>query len=160
MDAAELDLPGKPDPAVFLEAARRLGVDPAQAAVIEDAVPGVEAGRQGGFALVVGVDRVHRPGALDAAGADVVVSDLAELAVSVWLLVFDGFDHERVGLREALCTLGNGYLATRGATRRPARTAFTIQGRTSPGSSTAWRRTSPDARSRTRASSTSRTGSR
>lgn len=80
VDAAELDLPGKPDPAVFLEAARRLGVDPAQAAVIEDAVPGVEAGRRGGFALVVGVDRVHRPGALDAAGADVVVSDLAELA--------------------------------------------------------------------------------
>jgi beta-phosphoglucomutase family hydrolase len=80
VDAARLDLPGKPDPAVFLEAARRLGVDPAHAAVVEDAIPGVEAGRRGRFALVVGVDRVHQPEVLTAAGADVVVSDLAELA--------------------------------------------------------------------------------
>jgi alpha,alpha-trehalase len=80
VDAAELGLPGKPDPAVFLDAARRLGVDPAHAAVVEDAIAGVEAGRRGAFALVVGVDREAQSAALAAAGADVVVSDLAELA--------------------------------------------------------------------------------
>lgn len=77
--AAELGLPGKPDPAVFLTAARRLGVDPAHAAVVEDALAGVEAGRRGGFGLVVGVDRAGQAEALAAAGADVVVDDLAEL---------------------------------------------------------------------------------
>lgn len=59
--AATLGLPGKPDPAMFLEAARRLGITPHEAAVIEDAVAGVRAARQGGFGLVVGVDRAgHR----------------------------------------------------------------------------------------------------
>jgi alpha,alpha-trehalase len=80
VDAAELGLPGKPDPALFLDAARRLGVDPAHAAVVEDAIVGVEAGRRGAFALVVGVDRGAQAAALADAGADVVVSDLAELA--------------------------------------------------------------------------------
>ena len=77
--AAELNLPGKPNPATFLEAARRLGVEPARAAVVEDALSGVEAGRAGHFGLVVGVDRHGHPGPLREAGADVVVSDLAEL---------------------------------------------------------------------------------
>jgi beta-phosphoglucomutase family hydrolase len=81
IDAVELGLPGKPEPALFLEAARRLAVDPAHAAVIEDAIAGVEAGRRGGFALVVGVDRGSQFDALTTAGADVVVGDLAELAV-------------------------------------------------------------------------------
>ena len=78
-DLDELGLPGKPDPAMFLEAARRLEVDPPQAAVVEDALAGVEAGARGGFGLVVGVDRTGRADALRAAGAHVVVSDLAEL---------------------------------------------------------------------------------
>lgn len=77
----ELGLPGKPDPAMFLEAARRLGVEPARAAVVEDALAGVEAGRRGGFGLVIGVARTGRPGALADAGADVVVNDLRELEV-------------------------------------------------------------------------------
>jgi beta-phosphoglucomutase family hydrolase len=81
LDAAGLGLPGKPDPAVFLEAARRLGVTPAHAAVVEDAIAGVEAGRRGGFGLVVGVDRDNQSGALAAAGAHIVVGDLSELAV-------------------------------------------------------------------------------
>ncbi|MGH3044200.1 MAG: HAD family hydrolase [Gaiellaceae bacterium] len=80
VDAAELGLPGKPDPAVFVEAARRLGVDPIEAAVVEDAIAGVEAGRRGGFGLVVGVDRSEQFEALRAAGADVVVGDLQEIA--------------------------------------------------------------------------------
>jgi beta-phosphoglucomutase family hydrolase len=78
-DADRLGLPGKPDPAVFLEAARRLGAEPAQTAVVEDAVAGIEAGRRGGFGLVVGVDRTGHPDALRESGADVVVSDLGQL---------------------------------------------------------------------------------
>ncbi|HEX2047976.1 MAG TPA: beta-phosphoglucomutase family hydrolase [Acidimicrobiales bacterium] len=76
--AAELDLRGKPDPSTFLEAARRLGVDPARAAVVEDALAGVAAGRAGRFGLVVGVARAGQHHALRHAGADVVVADLAE----------------------------------------------------------------------------------
>jgi HAD superfamily hydrolase (TIGR01509 family) len=81
-EAARLRLPGKPEPALFLEAARRLGVPPERAAVVEDALAGVEAGRRGGFALVIGVDRTAGPGTGDALlehGADLVVRDLAEL---------------------------------------------------------------------------------
>jgi alpha,alpha-trehalase len=77
--AERLGLPGKPDPAVFLEAAKRLGVEAARVAIVEDALAGVEAGRRGGFAFVVGVDRTGHADALDSAGADVVVSDLGEL---------------------------------------------------------------------------------
>ena len=78
-DAAVLRLPGKPDPAMFLEAARRLGVRADRAAVVEDALAGVAAGSAGGFALVVGVARHGQSDALRRAGADLVVSDLAEL---------------------------------------------------------------------------------
>jgi trehalose 6-phosphate phosphatase len=79
--ADELGLPGKPEPDVFVEAARRLGVDPGRTAIVEDAIAGVEAGRRGSFALVIGVDRAGHAEALRRAGADVVVSDLGELAV-------------------------------------------------------------------------------
>jgi len=77
--ARQRGLAGKPAPDVFLEAARRLGVAPAEAAVFEDALAGVAAGRAGGFGLVVGVDRVHHTAALRASGADTVVADLGEL---------------------------------------------------------------------------------
>jgi beta-phosphoglucomutase family hydrolase len=72
-------LPGKPEPDTFVEAARRLGVEPREAAVFEDAQAGVAAGRAGGFGFVVGVDRGDQADALRAGGADVVVSDLADL---------------------------------------------------------------------------------
>ena len=72
-------LKGKPAPDTFVAGARALGVVPKQAAVFEDALAGVAAGRAGGFAYVVGVDRVGQAGALREHGADVVVSDLAEL---------------------------------------------------------------------------------
>ena len=81
VEADRLGLAGKPDPAVFLEAARRLGVAPARAAVVEDALAGVEAGRRGRFGLVVGVDRGGQAAALAERGADVVVADLGELAL-------------------------------------------------------------------------------
>jgi beta-phosphoglucomutase family hydrolase len=77
--ADEAHLQGKPAPDTFLEGARRLGVEPAQAAVFEDALAGVAAGRAGNFGHVVGVDRVGQRDALHDHGADVVVDDLAEL---------------------------------------------------------------------------------
>jgi beta-phosphoglucomutase family hydrolase len=72
-------LRGKPAPDTFLAGARALGVTPEQGAVYEDALAGVEAGRAGGFRLVVGVDRVGQAEELRAHGADIVVKDLAEL---------------------------------------------------------------------------------
>ncbi|GAA3507610.1 HAD superfamily hydrolase (TIGR01509 family) [Streptosporangium album] len=78
VDAARLALAGKPDPALFL-AARRLGVTPEHTAVVEDSLPGVRAGRAGEFGLVIGVDRHDRREALRAAGADLIIGDLAEL---------------------------------------------------------------------------------
>jgi beta-phosphoglucomutase family hydrolase len=72
-------LRGKPAPDMFLAAARMVGVQPAEAAVFEDALAGVAAGRAGQFGLVVGVDRLGQADALRAHGADVVVRDLSEL---------------------------------------------------------------------------------
>jgi HAD superfamily hydrolase (TIGR01509 family) len=72
-------LAGKPAPDTFLAGARLLGVTPDHAAVFEDALAGVEAGKAGGFGYVVGVDRVGHADALRTHGADVVVDDLAEL---------------------------------------------------------------------------------
>lgn len=138
-DAVTLSLAGKPDPAMFLEAARRLGIDPADAVVVEDATSGVKAGAAGGFGLVVGVDRGADGGQLLAAGADLVVTDLttfdlstarrpnraadlaapwhtgASVGASGWSLIYDTFDPAMEGMRETLCTLGNGYWASRGA---------------------------------------------
>jgi HAD superfamily hydrolase (TIGR01509 family) len=72
-------LKGKPAPDTFLAAAEKLGAKPGEAAVFEDALAGVEAGRAGHFGFVVGVDRTGQREALLAHGADIVVSDLAEL---------------------------------------------------------------------------------
>ena len=70
---------GKPAPDTYLKAAAMLGSEPAQSAVFEDALAGVESGRAGDFGCVVGVDRVGQADALKEHGADVVVKDLAEL---------------------------------------------------------------------------------
>ena len=72
-------LRGKPAPDTFLAGARALGADASEAAVFEDALAGVAAGRAGGFAFVVGVDRTGQAKALREHGADVVVTDLGEL---------------------------------------------------------------------------------
>ena len=77
--AVERDLEGKPAPDMFLAGAKAVGVEAAEAAVFEDALVGVEAGRAGNFGHVVGVDRVGQRDALSEHGADVVVDDLDEL---------------------------------------------------------------------------------
>ncbi len=77
--AAQEGLPGKPAPDTFLHAARLLGVRPERAVVVEDAIPGVQAGKAGGFGLVIGVARHVDPEELKQGGADLVVTDLGEL---------------------------------------------------------------------------------
>ncbi|WP_190132281.1 HAD family hydrolase [Streptomyces mashuensis] len=77
--AAERHLPGKPHPDTFLTAAQELGTPPERAAVFEDALAGMEAGRSGGFGHVVGVDRTGQAEELRRHGADVVVTDLDQL---------------------------------------------------------------------------------
>lgn len=77
--ASEAGLPGKPAPDTFLEAARRLEVPAERVIVVEDAIAGVEAGRLGNFGCVIGIDRARQADRLEEAGADIVVTDLAEL---------------------------------------------------------------------------------
>ncbi|HEY6707710.1 MAG TPA: HAD-IA family hydrolase, partial [Actinomycetota bacterium] len=140
-DISGRDFPrGKPDPAIFLTAAAELGCRPAGCFVVEDASSGVQAAKAGNMAAV-GVARLDDRDLLVDAGADLVVGslddvDMAFLAEgrleerrvaaelrqrhterppSVWMLVYDGFDPGRQGLREALCAVGNGYFVTRGA---------------------------------------------
>jgi alpha,alpha-trehalase len=82
VESARIGIKGKPAPDIFLEAARRLGVQPARAVVVEDAISGVQAGRDGGFGLVIGVNRRGDPARLAEQGASVVVADLAEVGVA------------------------------------------------------------------------------
>ncbi|MCX4092473.1 trehalose-phosphatase [Nocardia sp. alder85J] len=110
--AEELALPGKPDPAMLLEAVRRLGVAPERAVVVEDSEAGVHAGRAGGFGLVIGVDRAGHATRLHTEGADVVVGDLADVdvrggfdrlsqlpdALDSWAQIGDLLDTEKVAV--------------------------------------------------------------
>ncbi len=80
LDAEEMGLPGKPAPDVFLAAAQKLGTTPRRSVVVEDAQSGVQAGRAGGFGLVIGIDRADQREEL-AKYADVVVADLAAVEV-------------------------------------------------------------------------------
>ncbi len=125
--ALQLGLRGKPAPDAFHQAARRLGTNPADCVVLEDAVSGVAAGKAGGFGLVIGVDRNGSPDDLLEAGADRVVSDLTDLITGVggwpgypftpepWALTREGLAPDLVGLDETLFALGNGNLGVRAA---------------------------------------------
>jgi beta-phosphoglucomutase family hydrolase len=121
VDAEELGIPGKPSPALFLEATGRLEGTPARTVVVEDAIAGVRAGRAGGFGLVVGVDRTGQADALRDNGADVVVEDLGQLRVTgklpdpLWSIGdrASGMDSLRVG--GALFALADGVVGTSGA---------------------------------------------
>lgn len=79
LDLEKLGIEGKPAPDIFLEAARRLGADPARTVVFEDAVAGVQAAKAGKFGLVVGVDRGRNKRALREGGADIVVKQLSDV---------------------------------------------------------------------------------
>ena len=140
-DISGRDFPrGKPDPMIFLTAAEELRFSPDVCFVVEDATSGVQAAKAGGMAAI-GVARLGDEQQLADAGADLVVTTLddvslptliegrleerqaaeeirrryAERPPGIWTLVYDGYDPERQGLREALCALGNGYFVTRGA---------------------------------------------
>ncbi len=79
VDSDKLSLKGKPEPDIFLEAAKQLEIYPGRAAIVEDSLAGVEAGHRGKFKLVIGVDRTGYGKALKEHGASVVVNDLAEI---------------------------------------------------------------------------------
>ena len=126
-DIIEQGLAGKPAPDPFLAAARQLGAAPEQCVVLEDSSAGVKAAHDGCFGLVIGVDRADDINELWEAGADRVLRDVSTIDLHTgwhvgkadrpdpWLLSYDDFDAEAEGTREALCTVGNGYWATRGA---------------------------------------------
>lgn len=133
-DLAALGLNGKPAPDIFLRAAEMLEMSPRRMMVMEDAVAGVQAARLGNFSLVVGIDRGGNAGALARAGADMVVSDAAELPFerletvfrerqeeSAWRIEQEGFDPARERQMESLFLVGNGYLGVRGALDTPLR---------------------------------------
>ena len=126
--SATLKLNGKPAPDIFLTAAKNLGVKAHRAVVVEDAVSGVAAGKNGNFGLVLGVAREDNTAALKQNGADIVVSDLEEIDIEKiddwfkngmeadsWKLEYFGYDKQKERSREALLTVGNGYFGTRGA---------------------------------------------
>ncbi|MBC16788.1 MAG: beta-phosphoglucomutase [Desulfovibrio sp.] len=126
--SADNDLKGKPEPDIFVEAAKKLGLNPGECVVVEDAISGVQAGRAGNFGLTLGIARNVAGEMLLRFGADMVVSDLGEITVDDlhewfdsgmasddWYLTYSGFDPGDEKLRETLTAVGNGYLGTRGA---------------------------------------------
>ncbi len=126
--SAELKLKGKPEPDIFTKAADNLGVSYERTAIVEDAVSGVQAGRKGDFGLILGVAREENEEELLLNGADLVVTDLSEISLEgindwfqegieneVWTLTYQEFDPVKEKTREALLTVGNGYIGTRGA---------------------------------------------
>jgi trehalose 6-phosphate phosphatase len=80
-DLDSLELKGKPDPDIFLEAARRLGVEPRESIVFEDAISGIQAGRKGGFGCVIGVARKGNASVLRENGADAVILDFSQIVL-------------------------------------------------------------------------------
>lgn len=105
----------------LLDATSHLGADPGSCVAVVSTASAVEAAREDGFGLVVGLERPGRAG-LRRAGADVVVPELTDLANELffgeedpWILAYRGFDPAGEGTREALLTLGNGFQAARGA---------------------------------------------
>ena len=126
--SAEIGLNGKPAPDIFLTAANNLGVDPNLTIVVEDAVSGVQAGKNGNFGLVLGLARENNNEALKANGADIVLNDLEEISIDEinqwfevgiekdnWQLSYNDYKPSKEKSREALLAVGNGYVGIRGA---------------------------------------------
>ncbi len=123
----EFGLRGKPAPDIFTVAAGNLGLHPSECLMVEDSIAGVKAGKNGNFALVIGVARNENMHDLQINGADIVVLDLQDIGLQViehwfqkglrennWHLTYYGFNPSEEKLRETLTTVGNGYFATRG----------------------------------------------
>ncbi|MGH1548774.1 HAD-IA family hydrolase [Leifsonia poae] len=128
-DAAALGLPSKPDPALFRETCRRLGVVACDAVLVEDSEAGLLAAAAAGFGFALGIGSgPSRTAALRRAGADAVVTGLDVVRVTAtgglasvgvideWVLRFDGSDTAAETTRETLCTVANGFWGTRGCT--------------------------------------------
>ena len=126
--SAELGLKGKPEADIFTTAADRLGATYDRSVVVEDAVSGVQAGKNGNFGLVLGIAREGNRKELLEGGADIVVNDIDEIGFEGicrwfeeglwrdnWELVYHGYDPGLEKTRETLLTTGNGYFGTRGA---------------------------------------------
>ena len=126
--SAELGLKGKPEADIFTTACDNLGVSYHRSVVVEDAVSGVQAGKNGNFGLVLGVAREENINELKANGADIVVQDIGELGginaveewfdkgihEDCWVLRYSSYERKKEKSREALLAIGNGYLGSRG----------------------------------------------
>lgn len=123
-----MGLKGKPEPDIFTTAADYLGSVYDRTIVVEDAVSGVQAGRNGNFGLVIGLARANNEGELLINGADIVLQDLSEISIDgiekwfiagleedSWSIKYHDYDPETESIRETLLTVGNGYFGTRGA---------------------------------------------
>jgi beta-phosphoglucomutase family hydrolase len=123
----ELGLKGKPNPDIFVTAARNLGLEPHECVVVEDAISGVQAGSRGNFGMVLGIARDIEGAKLRENGADIVVRDLAEITIEEienwfteglehdgWNVTYTDFSPKDEKLRETLTSTGNGYLGVRG----------------------------------------------
>jgi beta-phosphoglucomutase family hydrolase len=123
----DLGLAGKPAPDIFIRAAANMGLKPNECMMVEDAISGVQAGKAGNFALVLGLAREIDTLTLKAMGADIAVNDMGDLTDADyekwftkgieddgWNLTYYGFEPKEEKLRETLTTVGNGYFATRG----------------------------------------------
>ena len=124
----KLNLKGKPDPDIFVVAAKNLDLLPHECVVVEDAISGVQAGKNGNFGLTLGIAREIDGDTLIQNGADLVVSDMSEISVDEiqtwfdegiaadgWDLTYNHFNPADEKLRETLTAIGNGYLGNRGS---------------------------------------------
>jgi beta-phosphoglucomutase family hydrolase len=93
--SAELGLKGKPDPDIFVVAAKNLGYEPVETMMVEDAISGVTAGFRGKFGLVLGIARHIPASELKQCGADIVVKDLGEITVDQVFAWFDAGKHRK-----------------------------------------------------------------
>ncbi len=126
--SARLGLKGKPEPDIFTEASKNLGVNRHRTVVVEDAVSGVMAGKKGNFGLVIGVARDDNLQELKKYGADLVVSDIGELggieriekwflndlAEDSWKIFFTGTEKGKERARGLLTATGNGFMISQG----------------------------------------------
>jgi beta-phosphoglucomutase family hydrolase len=123
----EMSLRGKPHPDMFVVAAENMELEPFECLMVEDALAGVKAGKEGDFGLVIGVSRNGQTEQLLAEGADIAVEDMGEIDLKTikdwfkegieedsWNLTYYAYAPEEERLRETLTTVGNGYFATRG----------------------------------------------